>query len=254
MPRSEAPGRPNPLNHLLAALPSREWEHLQPHLELVTLDLRTVLHEVGEPIPYAYFPAGAVLSLISPGNDGGDGVEVGLVGREGMAGLAIFFGAETAPFRCVVQVPGDAYCLEAAAFHRRVGRDSTLHGLLLRYAHALLSQVGQSAVCNALHALEQRMCRWLLAVHGRVGADQFPLTHQFLAAMLGVRRATVTVAARALRPRPHRVRQGPDDDPRPRRPGGRGLLLSRHRATRDERPAQGTRTVIADLRLQMERQ
>jgi CRP-like cAMP-binding protein len=185
---------------LLAALPRRDLDRLLPHLEWVTLHFRAVLHESHQPLRYAYFPAGAVLSLLSPGDDN-DGVEVGLVGPEGMAGLALFFEASSAPFRCVVQVPGEAYRLPAAAFRRRVRRDGALHGLLLRYAHAFLAQASQCAACNALHALEQRLCRWLLAVHGRVRVDRFPLTHEFLAAMLGVRRATVTEAARALRER-----------------------------------------------------
>jgi CRP-like cAMP-binding protein len=199
MARMEAPGRLPPANHLLAALPPREYARLQPHFKLVSLSFGDVLYEPDRPIDQLYFPTGCVLSLISPADNGGDGVEIGLVGREGMAGLAVVLGADTAPFRCVVQVPGDCLRMRGEELRRRFGRDGTLHDLLLRYTNAFLAQVAQSAACNSLHSIERRLCRWLLAVHDRTEADRFRLTHEFLAAMLGVRRASVTEAARALR-------------------------------------------------------
>ena len=199
MPTPDSPGRVNHSNGLLAAISPREYTRLFPYLESVPLKYKDVLHEPGRPLGYVYFPISGVLSLISPAEKREDGVEVGLVGREGMAGLAVFLGADDSLFRCVVQVPGDGFRMRSEDFHDRVGRDSRLHDLLLRYTHAFMAQVSQSAACNSLHPIEKRLCRWLLAVHGRVGTDRFPLTHEFLAAMLGVRRASVTQAARGLR-------------------------------------------------------
>jgi CRP-like cAMP-binding protein len=171
---------------------------LLPFLEPVPLHFKAVLHEPGRPVPSAYFPAGGVISVISP-TSGNGGIEVGVVGREGMAGLSLFLEAQTSPFRYVVQVPGDALRLPAKDFHRCVTRTSALHGLLLRYSHFFLTQLSQAVACNSLHSVPQRLCRWLLAVHDRAATDNFPLTHEFLAAMLGVRRASVTEAARTLR-------------------------------------------------------
>jgi CRP-like cAMP-binding protein len=199
MPSSDALGPVPHTNCLLAALPLRERNRLVPYLEPMPLTFKAVLYQAGQPITHVYFPVGGVLSLISTADGRSDGVEVGLVGREGMAGLAVFLRAETAPFRCVVQVPGDCFRMRAEDFRRRVGHDSTLHGILLQYTHAFLTQLSQSVACNSLHPIEQRLCRWLLAVHDRVEVNRFPLTHEFLAAMLGVRRASVTEAASGLR-------------------------------------------------------
>jgi CRP-like cAMP-binding protein len=181
-------------NRLLAALPRREYGRLLPHLESVPLPSRAVLHQPDEPIRHVYFPTGGVVSLLTS-LEGGRGVEVGVVGREGMAGLAVFLGVEGTPARAVVQVPGEALRMRAEDFRAHVGRDTRLHDLLLRYTHAFLAQVAQSVACNARHPVARRLCRWLLLVHSRAGTDRFPLTHEFLAAMLGVRRASVTEAA-----------------------------------------------------------
>src|SRR5437660_10438006 len=115
-----------------------------------------------------------------------------------MAGLAVFLGMGRPPLRCIVQVPGQALRLRADDFGLLVGRDSAFHGLLLRYPHAFIAQVAQSVACNSLHPVEQRLCRWLLMTRSRAGSNEFPMTHEFLAAMLGVRRASVTEAARGL--------------------------------------------------------
>jgi CRP-like cAMP-binding protein len=198
MPRSVAPGRVPPANRLLAALPPREYARLLPYLEPVTLTFRTVLHEPGEARKEVYFPENGVISLINPLAEN-NGIEVGIVGREGMTGLSVFLDGQRSPFRDVVQIPGDALRLPAAEFHRCVTRNSALHGLLLRYTHVFLTQLSQSIACNTHHPVSQRLCRWLLAVHDRAEANAFPLTHEFLAAMLGVRRATVSEAAQTLR-------------------------------------------------------
>ena len=124
--------------------------------------------------------------------------EVGLVGTEGMAGLSVFLGAETTPFRAIVQVPGDGMRMKAAVFKASVNQGGALHGLLMRYTHALLIQVSQSVACKSHHSIKQRCCRWLLMNHDRVGSDQFPITHEFLSQMIGVRRAGVTEVAGVL--------------------------------------------------------
>jgi CRP-like cAMP-binding protein len=197
MPRSAAPGHA-PLNRLLANLPAREFGRLRPHLEAIPLALRTVLHEPGRPIPHVYFPTTCVISLLCPPDGRQEGIEIGVVGREGLVGLGVFLGAEASAARCMVQVPGEALRMRAEDFRRRVGRNSPLHGVLLRYTHDFLTQVTQSVLCNALHPVGKRLARWVLTVHTRAGTNHFPLTHELLAAMLGVRRASVTEAARQL--------------------------------------------------------
>lgn len=198
MPRSRAPGQPLPVNGLLAALSAAESDALLRGMECVSLHFRDTLYEAGVPLAHVYFPTSGVLSLIRPVPDRDLGVEVGLIGREGMAGLPVFLGSVSSPVRCIVQVPGHAYRMSAGAFRDAVQPGHRLHDLLLSFTHVLLTQLSQAAACNALHQIGPRMCRWLIAVQERVGANQFPMTHDFLATMLGVRRATVTGAARRL--------------------------------------------------------
>ena len=186
-----------PANRLLAALPPGDYRRLLPCLEPVSLLFRAVLQEPKRPIPYVYFPSSGVVSVVIPPDGRGDGVEVGLVGREGLTGLPVFLGADSTPARWVVQAPGQALRMAAEEFRAHAVR-RPLRDLLLLYTNAFLAQVSQSVACNALHPVEERLCRWLLTVHARVDSDQFPLTHEFLATMLGVRRASVTNAARGL--------------------------------------------------------
>jgi CRP-like cAMP-binding protein len=198
MSRSDAPGRAPLVNHLLAALPPGEYQRLHPLLEAVSLPAQTVLYEAGQPIRHVHFPTGGVLSLLTSPENKGEGIEVGVVGREGMAGLPLFLGARAASTRCVVQVSGQALRMRADHFQTNVRPDSSLHQLLLHYTHAFLNQVSQTVACNALHSVPKRLARWVLTVHLRAGSDSFRLTHEFLAAMLGVRRASVTEAAKRL--------------------------------------------------------
>ena len=197
MPRSDAPGRTPPVNRLLAALPPREYERLLPHLRLVPLPFRAVLQEANKPIPFVYFPVGGVISQLMPLEGAGEGVEVGLVGRQGVVGLRVFLGARSTLARWVVQAPGEAWRMRAADFRACAAR-RPLRDLLLSYTGIMLSQTSQFVVCNALHPVEERLGRWVLMMHTRTESDHFPLTHAFLAAMLGVRRASVTEAARVL--------------------------------------------------------
>ena len=184
-------------NRLLAALPADELARLRSHLDSVRIDQRDVLFDVEQRIPYVYFPEQGVVSLVSIFDDGGT-IEVGTVGSEGIAGLPVFLGEESSTVRAVIQIPGTATRMEAELFVRLAAAPGVLHHLLLRYTQAFMTQVAQTAACNAAHLVEQRCARWLLMTHDRVGDEEFPLTHEFLAFMLGVRRAGVTVAMQAL--------------------------------------------------------
>jgi CRP-like cAMP-binding protein len=198
MARSDLSAVPPSANRLLAALPPREFQQLRPFLERTPLPARVILQEPDRPIGHVHFPTSGIVSLLSAPGGSGLGVEVGIVGCEGMVGLPVFLGRGEAQARWLVQVPGESLRMRADAFRARVGRNSRLHELLLLYTHVFLAQVSLALACNSLHAVERRLARWLLTVQARVGEDRFPLTHQFLAAMLGVRRATVTEAALVL--------------------------------------------------------
>ena len=181
-------------NRLLAALPKSEYSRLLPHLETVSLEFKQVFYEPNQPIEYVYFPNNGVVSLVNIMEDGAT-VEVATVGNEGMIGLPVFLGANTIPSKAFSQVPGDAMRIRADVFKDLVNQGSPLHNLLQLYTQALFNLVAQSAACNRLHSIEERFCRWMLMTTDRVGKDQFPLTQEFLAQMLGVRRASVSVVA-----------------------------------------------------------
>lgn len=185
-------------NQLLAALPRQEYDRLLPNMERVSLDFKQVLYAPSEPIEHVYFPNnGVVVSLLTI-MKGSTASEVGLVGNEGMAGLPVFLGVDTTPSQAIVQVPGDSIRMKGDVFKARVNRSDKLHGLLMRYTHALMIQISQSVACKSHHSMEQRCCRWLLMTHDRAGSDQFPITQEFLSQMLGVRRASVTEVAGVL--------------------------------------------------------
>jgi CRP-like cAMP-binding protein len=186
-----------PRNHLLAALPPADIEALLPYLERVQLEQREMLFEPQVRIVHVYFPETAVVSLTTVLRNGSS-VEIGTSGREGMAGLPAFLGESAGSMRAFAQIPGAAIRIEAAAFTRLAAAAGPFHELLLRYTHTFLTQVAQTAACNSAHLVEQRCARWLLMTHDRVDGDDFPLTHEFLAFMLGVRRAGVTLAMGGL--------------------------------------------------------
>lgn len=190
---SRAPER----NRLLGALPPTELERLRPCLERVQLAQRDILHEPGEQVSYVYFPESAVLSLISTMRSGAT-VEVGTAGCEGMAGLSVLLAEGVSTVRTLAQIPGATQRMTAEAFARLANEPGVFHRTLLRYTQAFLTQVAQTAACNGAHLVVERCARWLLMTHDRVEGDEFPLTHEFLAFMLGVRRAGVTVAMRTL--------------------------------------------------------
>lgn len=186
-----------PRNRLLAALPSRELEPLLPQLEPVELVFRQVLIAPGAAIDAVFFPeTGWASTLITFA--GGDAGEVGLIGREGMIGTPLLLGDDRGPTRTIVQAAGTALRLDAAAFRHCIAEFPALQARLLRYTLALHAQVSQVAACNGRHAIARRLARWLLMAHDRAESDAFPMTHELLAAMLGVRRAGITLAAGGL--------------------------------------------------------
>jgi CRP-like cAMP-binding protein len=178
-------------NRLLSLFSDDDYERLRPHLSQVVLDYRKNLYEASRPIEQVYFPLEGVASLVITTADGA-GVEVGTIGLEGMVGLPICLGDSDAPSSVYVQVPGTALAMEARIFRGELERSPTLNLIMLRYAHAFFNQIAQNVACIRLHRVEQRCCRWLLMTRDRMPADDFLLTHEFLAMMLGVRRTTVT--------------------------------------------------------------
>jgi CRP-like cAMP-binding protein len=184
-------------NRLLNALPVEEYERLLPHLEQLSFALGEVVYESGGHLDYVYFPTTAIVSLLYIMENGAT-AEMGLVGNEGVVGIALFMGGNTMPNRAVVQSAGGAVRMKAKTLQDEFGLGGQFQRLLLRYTQALITQISQTAVCNRLHSVEQHLCRWLLLSHDRVKADQLVMTQELIADMLGVRREGVTVAAGQL--------------------------------------------------------
>lgn len=190
MAKSQAPSTPCG-NRLLARLPKDEFQRLLSKMRSVDLALKIVLYEPGAVLDYAYFPNRGVISQLTVMEDGAS-IEVATIGNEGMMGLPILFGIAEISSRHVVQVPVNALRMSADVLREETSRDTPLRRLLLLYNGAFLTQVSQAVGCNGLHSVPQRCCRWLLMTHDRVDGDDFPITHEFLAHMLGVRRSSVT--------------------------------------------------------------
>jgi len=184
-------------NELLNALPAGVYARLLPYLESAEVPSKHVLWKPDAPIRSVYFPRSCVLSHLVPLASEAP-VEAATVGREGFAGVPVLLGADSTSTEALVQVAGELVRLPVAALREVQAHDGALTALLLRYAQALYEQTAQSVACNRRHAMEERCARWLLMTYDRVGAESFALTQEFLAAMLGVRRASVTVAAGML--------------------------------------------------------
>ncbi len=187
----------NHRNRILNLLTSRELERLGNDLEPVPLSFKEPLHEQGKPIKHLYFPNTGVISLVTDVKDG-QSIETGTIGREGVAGIGAFLGMPNATGRAFCQIPGSAIRVRCEALLAEVDRGGSLGPILLRYTSALMTMLAQGVACNRSHTLEQRMCRWLLMTRDRVDSDEFPLTQEFLAQMLGVRRPTVSLAGATL--------------------------------------------------------
>jgi CRP-like cAMP-binding protein len=184
-------------NHLLAALPTAEFERVVARLELVPLSLGEVLYEPGSQLQHAYFPTTAIASLHYV-IESGASTEVAGVGHEGVVGVSIFLGGDTTPSSAVVQTAGHAYRLERRLLKQEFDRGGPMLNLLLRYTQALITQMSQTAVCNRHHRVEQQLCRWLLATLDRVPSGQLVMTQELVASILGVRREGITEAAGQL--------------------------------------------------------
>jgi CRP-like cAMP-binding protein len=197
-PLMNRPPPPAVQNLLLAALPTIDRDRLMPDLEVVPLKLKDVLHKPGERIQHIYFPGGGFCSIVTVLADGSM-VEVATVGREGMVGTAAVL--DGIPTTSVTMVQGESdtcYRMAADAFRSEMDRRGAFYDLLTRYSQALIGFVMQSTACNAVHSVEQRLARWLLMAQDRMSAQEFPLTQEFAAMMLGATRPTVTIVAGTL--------------------------------------------------------
>jgi CRP-like cAMP-binding protein len=185
-------------NQVLASLPTKECGRLCSQLEPVTLRFGQVLYQPGGKIKHVYFPIDCLISLLTA-VDKRRTLEVGMVGNEGMAGMPFILGMGVSGVRALVQGGGNALRIESAAFRVEFAQNLALQQALYRYTYALMAQISQTAACNRFHPAQARLARWLLMTRDRVDSDEFPLTHEFLAHMLGVRREGVTEAARTLK-------------------------------------------------------
>ncbi len=184
-------------NRLLSLLPPKDYQRLRPHLQRIPLEYRKSLYRARKPIDFVYFIESGVGSLVNTMSNG-DAAEVGTVGNEGVVGLPLLLGDDRAPTSIYVQVPGVGLRMKAPLFARELARSASMRTVMLHYAHALFNQVAQSAACNHFHPIQKRCCRWLLMTHDRMRSDEFLLTQEFLAMMLGVQRTGVSAAAGGL--------------------------------------------------------
>jgi CRP-like cAMP-binding protein len=185
-------------NLLLSALPPEEQERIFTVLEVTPLTVKDLLHKPGELIEHVYFPGGGFCSIVTVLEDG-EMVEVAAVGREGMVGVTAEAGWLPLSSAAMVQASTDVcYRMTAASFRREMGRRGAFHDVVTRYTQALMGVIMQATACNAAHSIEQRLARWLLLARDRIGVDEFPLTQEFVAMMLGASRSTVTVVAGEL--------------------------------------------------------
>jgi CRP-like cAMP-binding protein len=192
-------GPPLRRNALLANLPEQELLRIHDHAKVIESSVREPVYQPGSPITEVYFPLSSVFSVVAVADpDGQAVVEVATVGPEGMVGLPLFLGATTSPHAAFCQVPGMTARLHADGLRQTLTDDGALHQRLNRFVQATIVQIAQNVVCNSTHSVEQRAARWLLTTQDRVGQENFPLTHEFLAQMLSVRRPTVSETASRL--------------------------------------------------------
>ena len=187
-------------NRILKALPVEQYERLSAELEHVSMVSGEILCHPDEPMTHVYFPNRGTVSLVSNFEDGVS-VEVGMVGNEGMFGVCVFLGSMSTPLLAQVQLPGDGLRMRTEVLKREFNKCAPLHDLLLRYTQAFITQIAQTAACNRAHSMEGRLSKWLLMCEDRANSKELELTHEFIAMMLGARRAGVTEAASDLKSR-----------------------------------------------------
>jgi len=184
-------------NLLLSKLSVENFDSLQPHLHRIELEAPQAVYEPNQPIRYAYFLESGMLSIVCIMEDGRT-IEVSTIGREGVALGSILLPAARVPYRYITQIGGQALRIESSRLIEAAERSPELRGLIFRYVAVQLTRSMQNAACNGLHTVQQRCCRWLLTARDRCDSDEIPLTHEFLAMMLAVRRASVTDVLRPL--------------------------------------------------------
>jgi CRP-like cAMP-binding protein len=181
-------------NHLLAALPAKDYARLLPDLESIAMPLGWVVYESGGHMGYVYFPTTCIVSLLYV-MESGASAEIAISGNEGLVGISLFMGGESTPSRAVVQSAGEGYRVKADVLKREFAMGGELQHLALRYTQALITQMAQTAVCNRHHTVDQQLCRWLLLSMDRLPGNELRMTQELIANMLGVRREGVTEAA-----------------------------------------------------------
>jgi CRP-like cAMP-binding protein len=185
-------------NHLLELLPDVERLRMESSMQRIPIKPHDMLYPPGEPMENVYFPLWGVVSLMTPLEDG-SAVETAVVGNEGMVGVQAFLGGGViGNAQAMGQIPGEALRMNADHFRAEVDGEGKLRGVMFNYSQALFTQISQGVACNGVHSIQDRCARWLLEAHDRAGTDEFLLTQEFLSDMLGVRRPSVTVAARTL--------------------------------------------------------
>jgi CRP-like cAMP-binding protein len=184
-------------NHLLAALPTADFERLAPHLELVPMLLGESIYEPGGELRHVIFPTTAIISLLYVMENGAS-AEIAGVGNEGILGISLFMGGDTTPSSAVVQTAGHGYRLPGRLLKEEFNRAGFMQRLLLRYTQALLTQMCQTTACNRHHSIDQQLCRWLLLTLDRLPSNELVMTQELVASALGVRRESITEAAGKL--------------------------------------------------------
>ena len=189
-----APKSKQPINRLLAALPTEDYLRLLPHLQAIELPQHQILYHAGENYDYAYFPSYSIVSTVAI-MENGLTTEIGVIGNEGMVGLPIILDTGYTSSTAIVQVGNGGYKIAAWRLQEEINRHGALKRLLMRYVQARIIQLGQTAACNRYHTIEQRFARWLLTVRDNIQKNEFELTQEFISQMLGVRRTGVTEVA-----------------------------------------------------------
>lgn len=184
-------------NRVLASLPTAEMKRLAPHLSPVTLRVNRTLHDSGQSVKAVYFLEEGICSHVVT-METGNTIEVGITGREGFVGLPAILGTDHSPYRSYIQIPGRGFSVEATILREQAESSTELRLCLQRSIQGLLVQTALTAACNRVHDLPERLARWLMMCHSRIQTNHIPITHEFLALMLGTRRSSVTVAAGML--------------------------------------------------------